>query len=73
MDPPPIPLNVTHHAHRPRERNSCRPLANGYANKEIADQHEHQRLPTVRTSSCGTVYEKLHVRSRTEAVVKYLK
>jgi DNA-binding NarL/FixJ family response regulator len=46
-------------------------LANGYAYKEIADRMNIS-IDTVR-SYVRTVYEKLHVHSRTEAVVKYLR
>ncbi|MCX6929693.1 MAG: response regulator transcription factor [Verrucomicrobia bacterium] len=46
-------------------------LAKGYAYKEIADRMEIS-IDTVR-SYVRTVYEKLHVHSRTEAVVKYLR
>jgi len=46
-------------------------LAKGYANKEIAEKLELS-LPTVR-SHLRSIYDKLHVRSRTEAIVKYLK
>jgi len=46
-------------------------LAKGYANKEIADKLGLS-LPTVR-SHLRSIYDKLHVRSRTEAVAKYLK
>lgn len=46
-------------------------LAKGYANKEIADKLSLS-LPTVRTH-LRSIYDKLHVRSRTEAIVKYLK
>jgi len=45
-------------------------LAKGYASKEIADQ-----LSISHRTVCGhlgKIYEKLHVRSRTEAVIKYL-
>ncbi len=45
-------------------------LAKGYAYKEIADRMKIS-IDTVR-SYVRTVYEKLHVHSRTEAVVKYL-
>ena len=46
-------------------------LSKGYANKEIADKMKIT-VPTVRTH-LRHIYEKLHVRSRTEALVKYLK
>jgi DNA-binding NarL/FixJ family response regulator len=46
-------------------------LAKGYAYKEIADRMQIS-IDTVR-SYVRTVYEKLHVHSRTEAVVKYLR
>jgi len=46
-------------------------LATGYAYKEIADRMKIS-IDTVR-SYVSTVYEKLHVHSRTEAVVKYLR
>ncbi len=46
-------------------------LSKGFANKEIADKM-NIGVPTVRTH-LRHIYEKLHVRSRTEAVVKFLK
>lgn len=46
-------------------------LAKGYAYKEIAGRLNIS-IDTVR-SYVRTVYEKLHVHSRTEAVVKYLR
>src|SRR6267154_896502 len=55
----------------PGERDFLDQLANGYAYKEIADRLGI-RIDTVR-SYVRTVYEKLHVHSRTEAVVKYLR
>jgi DNA-binding NarL/FixJ family response regulator len=54
----------------PGEREFLSQLANGYAYKEIADRMNIS-IDTVR-SYVRTVYEKLHVHSRTEAVVKYL-
>ncbi len=55
----------------PGEREFLDQLAKGYAYKEIADQMKIS-IDTVR-SYVRTVYEKLHVHSRTEAVVKYLR
>ena len=55
----------------PGERDFLDQLANGYAYKEIADRLKIS-IDTVR-SYVRTVYEKLHVHSRTEAVVKYLR
>jgi len=52
------------------ERDFLDQLAKGYAYKEIADRMSIS-IDTVR-SYVRTVYEKLHVHSRTEAVVKYL-
>lgn len=46
---------------------SC--LTKGYANKEIAEKM-HISLPTVCTH-LRNIYEKLHVRSRTEAALKF--
>ena len=54
----------------PAEREFLDQLAKGYAYKEIADRMNIS-IDTVR-SYVRTVYEKLHVHSRTEAVVKYL-
>jgi DNA-binding NarL/FixJ family response regulator len=53
------------------EREFLEQLAKGYAYKEIADRMNIS-IDTVR-SYVRTVYEKLHVHSRTEAVVKYLR
>ncbi len=55
----------------PGEKEFLDLLAKGYAYKEIADRMTIS-IDTVR-SYVRTVYEKLHVHSRTEAVVKYLK
>jgi DNA-binding NarL/FixJ family response regulator len=53
-----------------REQEILGLLAKGFLYKEIADQLSIS-LSTVR-AHLHTVYEKLHVQSRTEAVVKYL-
>ncbi|HEV2434382.1 MAG TPA: response regulator transcription factor [Verrucomicrobiae bacterium] len=53
-----------------REQEILSLLAKGYFYKEIADQLGIS-LSTVR-AHLHAVYEKLHVQSRTEAVVKYL-
>jgi DNA-binding CsgD family transcriptional regulator len=55
----------------PGEKEFLDQLAHGYAYKEIADRMKIS-IDTVR-SYVRTVYEKLHVHSRTEAVVKYLR
>jgi DNA-binding NarL/FixJ family response regulator len=55
----------------PREEEILSYLAKGYRYKEIADQL-FISVETVR-SHLHRVYEKLHVRSRTEAVVKFLR
>jgi DNA-binding NarL/FixJ family response regulator len=54
----------------PGEKEFLDQLAKGYAYKEIADRLNIS-IDTVR-SYVRTVYDKLHVHSRTEAVVKYL-
>ena len=46
-------------------------VAKGYHDKEIAD-HFFLSIKTVRTH-LRNIYQKLHVRSRTEAALKYLK
>ncbi len=55
----------------PRENEILELLAQGLQYKEIADRLDIS-TGTVRTH-LHTVYEKLHVQSRTEAVVKYLR
>lgn len=45
-------------------------LSKGFANKEIADNLSIS-VPTVRTH-LSRIYEKIQVRSRTEAIIKYL-
>jgi len=54
-----------------RETEILSSLSLGLANKEIADKMNIS-VPTVRTH-LRHIYEKLHVRSRSEAIVKYLK
>ena len=54
-----------------RELEVLQALAQGLGYKQIAD-HLNVSIHTVR-NYIRRVYEKLHVRSRTEAVVKYLK
>jgi len=53
-----------------REQEVLDMLAKGYLYKEISDQL-HLGLGTIKTY-VRRIYEKLHVQSRTEAVVKYL-
>jgi DNA-binding NarL/FixJ family response regulator len=55
----------------PREREILDLLARGYMNKEIADTLSIA-FQTVHTH-VRNIYSKLHVRSRTEAVAKYLR
>ena len=52
-----------------RETEILAQLSKGYANKEIADRM-HVSLSTVRTH-LRHIYEKLHVRSRAEAIVRF--
>ncbi len=54
-----------------REEEILQQLAKGYSTKEIADK-SCISVNTVR-SHLQHIYEKLHVRSRTEAVLKFLK
>jgi DNA-binding NarL/FixJ family response regulator len=54
----------------PRENEILGLLAKGFRYKEIADALSIS-IETVRTH-VGNIYEKLHVHSRTEAVVKFL-
>lgn len=53
-----------------REEEILQQLSKGYSTKEIADRFSVS-VNTVRTH-LQHIYEKLHVRSRTEAVLKYL-
>lgn len=52
-----------------REAEVLKFLSRGFSNKEIADQVELS-VETVRTY-LKSIYKKLHVRSRTEAVLRY--
>ena len=54
----------------PRENEILKLLAEGFLYKEIAEKLSIT-MSTVRTH-IHSVYEKLHVQSRTEAVVKFL-
>jgi DNA-binding NarL/FixJ family response regulator len=67
----PVPEDSPFSKLTPGEREFLDQLANGYTYKEIADRMTIT-IDTVR-SYVRTVYEKLHVHSRTEAVVKYLR
>jgi DNA-binding NarL/FixJ family response regulator len=53
----------------PREREVLELLARGYLYKEIAETL-HISVPTVNTH-IRRIYEKLHVRSRSQAVAKF--
>jgi DNA-binding NarL/FixJ family response regulator len=53
-----------------REEEILQHLSKGYSTKEIADR-QSVSVNTVRTH-LQHIYNKLHVRSRTEAVVKFL-
>ena len=53
----------------PREREVLELLARGYLYKEIAEAL-HISVPTVNTH-IRRIYEKLHVRSRSQAIAKY--
>ena len=53
-----------------REEETLVMLTKGYSNKEIADR-QSVSIETVRTH-LKNIYEKMHVRSRTEAVANYM-
>jgi len=65
--PPANPRNEAHLSARETEVLDL--LSRGLSNKEIADQL-HLSTETVR-SYLKTIYEKLHVHCRTEAVIRY--
>ncbi len=67
----PAPAARDAQALSPREAQVLDLLAKGYLYKEIADTM-HVTYATVHTH-IRHIYEKLHVRSRTEAVAKHLK
>jgi DNA-binding NarL/FixJ family response regulator len=67
----PLPAPLAEARLTPREDEILVLLTQGYANKEIADRLKVS-FDTVRTHLCH-IYEKLHVRSRTEAATKYLR
>lgn len=52
-----------------REQDILEHLSRGYSNREIADTFDIS-VPTVR-SHLRSIYAKLHVRSRTQAALKY--
>ena len=54
----------------PREERVLELLSKGYSNKEIAEQLDLS-VDTVR-SHLKHIYDKMHVRSRTEAVARYV-
>jgi DNA-binding NarL/FixJ family response regulator len=66
----PAPRGVQDAQLTEREKEVLQRLAHGYANKEIASELEVS-VSTVRTH-IEHIYEKLHVRCRTEAAAKYL-
>ena len=67
----PAPAALTEAGLTRREEEILVLLTQGYANKEIADRLAVS-FDTVRTHLCH-IYEKLHVRSRTEAATKFLR
>jgi DNA-binding NarL/FixJ family response regulator len=67
----PTPAGLDTAALTEREKEILTYLSKGFANKEISDKLQIS-VPTVRTH-LRHIYEKLHVRSRSEAIVKYLK
>ena len=65
-----VPASVADHSLSPREAEVLALLAKGFLYKEIADSMQ-VTYATVHTH-VRHIYEKLHVRSRTEAVAKHL-
>jgi len=65
----PPPMASPDHQLSPREEEVLELLANGYLYKEIADRL-NVTIPTINTY-VRRMYEKLHVRSRAQAVAKY--
>jgi len=70
QQPPPAPLSAEAQSLSPREAEVLDLLAKGFLYKEIAEQMKVS-YATVHTH-IRHIYEKLHVRSRTEAVAKHL-
>ena len=64
--PPPASAQLA-----PREQQVLALITQGFMTKEIADQLQIS-VPTIKTY-IRRIYEKLHVRSRAEAVAKYLR
>ncbi len=67
----PAPVTIKDAGLTAREEEILELLTQGYANKEIADRLSVS-FDTVRTH-LRHIYEKLHVRSRTEAATRYLR
>ncbi len=67
---PAPPAHAEDHSLSPREQEVLELLARGYLYKEIADRLNIS-VPTVNTY-IRRMYEKLHVRSRGQAVAKYV-
>jgi DNA-binding NarL/FixJ family response regulator len=66
----PIPQEADLAALTPREQETLAFLARGFVPKEVAE-HMEVTVHTIR-AHLKHIYEKLHVRSRTEAVLKWL-
>jgi DNA-binding NarL/FixJ family response regulator len=70
QQPPPAPVSAEAQSLSPREAEVLDLLAKGFLYKEIGEQMK-VTYATVHTH-IRHIYEKLHVRSRTEAVAKHL-